>query len=106
VQTGERALVFVDMGGGKLTPRTVQLGRSGSDYIEVVSGVQPGQRVVTSAQFLIDSESNLGEAMKAMTGMGGSAPPTNGTATKESNEISSKGADMRNMPGMSPTPKR
>lgn len=106
VQTGERALVFVDRGGGKLLPRTIQLGRSGSDYIEVVSGVQAGQRVVTSAQFLIDSESNLGEAMKAMTGMGGSAPPTNGTATKESNEISSKGADMRNMPGMSPTPKR
>jgi len=106
VQTGERALVFVDMGGGKLLPRSIRLGRSGSDYIEVVSGVQAGQRVVTSAQFLIDSESNLGEAMKAMTGMGGSSPPTAATATKEANEINSKGADMRNMPGMSPTPKR
>jgi len=106
VQTGERALVFVDMGGGRLLPRTIQLGRSGSDYIEVVSGVQAGQRVVTSAQFLIDSESNLGEAMKAMTGMGGSAPPIGGTAPKEADGISSKGADMRNMPGMSPTPMR
>ncbi len=106
VQTGERALVFVDMGGGKLMPHTVQLGRSGSDYIEVVSGVQPGQRVVTSAQFLIDSESNLGEVMKAMTGMGGSVPVTTGAAAKETNEMRSKGADMRNMPGMSPTPKR
>ena len=73
--------MFVDLGGGKLMPRTVQLGRPGSDYIEIVSGVQAGQRVVTSAQFLIDSESNLGEAMKAMTGMGGSAPPATGTAT-------------------------
>ncbi|MDP9278452.1 MAG: efflux RND transporter periplasmic adaptor subunit [Gemmatimonadota bacterium] len=106
VQTGERSLVFVDLGGGKLMPRTVQLGRPGSDYIEIVSGVQAGQRVVTSAQFLIDSESNLGDAMKAMTGMGGSAPPATGTATKEANEINSKGADMRNMPGVSPTPKR
>jgi len=106
VQTGERALVFVDMGGGKLKPHTVKLGRSGSDYIEVVSGVQPGQRVVTSAQFLIDSESNLGEAVKAMTGMGGSVPVTTGAAAKETNEISSKGADTRNLPGISPMPKR
>ena len=106
VQTGERSLVFVDMGGGKLVPRTVQLGRSSSDYIEVVSGVQPGQRVVTSAQFLIDSESNLGEVMKVMTGMGSSAPVTSGAAAKETSEINGKGADMRNMPGMSPTPKR
>lgn len=69
VQTGERALVFVDMGGGQLMPHTVTLGRSGSDYIEVLSGVNAGQRVVTSPQFLIDSESNLGEAMKGMAGM-------------------------------------
>lgn len=106
VQTGERALVFVDMGGGRLMPHTVQLGRSGSDYIEVLSGVQAGQRVVTSAQFLIDSESNLGEVMKAMTGMGGSMPVTTGAAASDANEMNAKGADMRNMPGMSPTPKR
>jgi Cu(I)/Ag(I) efflux system membrane fusion protein len=67
VQTGERALVFVDMGSGQLMPHTVTLGRSGSDYIEVLSGVDAGQRVVTSAQFLIDSESNLGELMKGMS---------------------------------------
>ncbi len=106
VQTGERALVFVDMGGGKLVPHTVQLGRSGSDYIEVLSGVQAGQRVVTSAQFLIDSESNLGEVMKAMAGMGGSMPVTTGPAPAGANEMNAKGADMRNMPGMSTTPKR
>ena len=106
VQTGERALVFVEMGGGKLMPHTVQLGRSGSDYIEVLSGVQAGQRVVTSAQFLIDSESNLGEVMKAMAGMGGSMPATTQPAAAGSNEMDAKGADMRNMPGMSPPPKR
>ena len=106
VQTGERALVFVDVGGGKLAPRTVGLGRSGSDYIEVLSGVQAGQRVVTSAQFLIDSESNLGEVMKTMSGMGGSTPATTGTPATGANEIDSKGADLRRVPGMSSTPKR
>lgn len=70
VQTGEKAIVFVDMGGGRLMPHTVQLGRSGGDYIEVLSGVTRGQRVVTSAQFLIDSESNLGDLMRSMTGTG------------------------------------
>lgn len=105
VQTGERALVFVDAGGGKLVPRTVQLGRAGSDYVEVLSGVQSGQRVVTSAQFLIDSESNLGEVMKAMVGQGMSMPATPATGEKVTN-MDAKGADMRNMPGMSPPPKR
>jgi multidrug efflux pump subunit AcrA (membrane-fusion protein) len=106
VQTGERSLVFVDMGGGKLMPHTVQLGRSGSDYIEILSGLQAGQRVVTSAQFLIDSESNLGEVMKAMAGMGGSMTVTTGAPASGGNDMNAKGADMRNMPGMSPTPKR
>jgi Cu(I)/Ag(I) efflux system membrane fusion protein len=103
VQTGERALVFVDMGGGQLMPHAVTLGRSGSDYIEVLSGVDAGQRVVTSAQFLIDSESNLSELMKGMAGMG---PPPNDPAGRDAKGMSDKGADMRDMPGMSTPPKR
>lgn len=105
VQTGERSLVFVDM-GGKLMPHVVQIGRSGSDYIEVLSGVQAGQRVVTSAQFLIDSESNLGEVMKSMAGMGSPMPPTPAPVSQEAKDMNARGADMRSMPGMSPTPKR
>lgn len=95
MKTGTRSLVFVDMGAGRLMPHTVMLGRAGSDYIEILSGVQKGQRVVTSAQFLIDSESNLGDVMK---GMGDMAEPDPG--------LSSKGAAMRNMPGMSSPAKR
>lgn len=72
VQTGERAMVFVDMGGGKLMPHDVEIGRTAGDYTEILSGVEPGQRVVTSAQFLLDSESNLAEVMRGMAGMGGS----------------------------------
>lgn len=68
IRTGERNIVFVDMGGGELMPHEVETGRATSDYIEILGGVEPAQRVVTSAQFLLESESNLGEIMKAMLG--------------------------------------
>jgi Cu(I)/Ag(I) efflux system membrane fusion protein len=84
VQTGDRSYVFVDEGGGRLMPHDVRLGRKGGDYIEVLSGVSAGQRVVTSAQFLLDSESNLSEVMRSMIQQG-----TSGTADK--------GADMKGM---------
>lgn len=66
--TGDRTLVFVDMGAGALMPHEVVPGRVAGDYTEIISGVEPGQRVVTSAQFLLDSESNLAEVMKGMIG--------------------------------------
>lgn len=64
--SGERAVAFVDMGGGELMPHELELGVRGEEYVQVLDGVEPGQRVVTSAQFLLDSESNLAEVMKAM----------------------------------------
>jgi RND family efflux transporter MFP subunit len=64
--SGERAIVFADLGGGELMPHEVELGVRGGDFVQVVSGLEPGQRVVTSAQFLLDSESNLAEVMRAM----------------------------------------
>jgi Cu(I)/Ag(I) efflux system membrane fusion protein len=73
VRTGERAVVFVDMGGGTLLPHEVELGRAAGDYVEVLAGLEPGQRVVTSAQYLVDAESNLAEVMRAMMGQMGSA---------------------------------
>jgi Cu(I)/Ag(I) efflux system membrane fusion protein len=66
LRTGERSVVFVDLGGGRLMPNEIETGRSGADYIEVLSGLEPGQRVAMDAQFLIDSESNLGEVMRSM----------------------------------------
>lgn len=95
VQTGERSLVFVDIGGGKLVPHDIGVGRTSGDYTEILSGVEAGQRVVTSAQFLIDSESNLGEVMKSMIGTGGS---TNGSTT-----TSRSGSDSQTMQGMPAT---
>lgn len=73
VRTGERAIVFVNMGGGRLMPHEIELGRTTEEYTEVLAGVEPGQRVVTSAQFLLESESNLGDVMKAMMGQMGQA---------------------------------
>jgi membrane fusion protein, copper/silver efflux system len=106
VQTGERALVFVDVGSGRLNSQTVRLGRTGGDYVEVLSGLTSGQRVVTSAQFLIDSESNLSEVMKSMIGMRGQSGTMSDMAPEPPNSVNAKGADMRGMPGMPPPPKR
>jgi RND family efflux transporter MFP subunit len=63
LQTGTRSLVFVDHGGGNLEPRDIELGeRAGDDYI-VLKGLKAGERIVTSANFLIDSESQLQAAL-------------------------------------------
>ena len=70
VRTGERTLVFVDFGSGRIEPQEIEMGQSTSEYTEVLSGLEPGQRVVTSAQFLLDSESNLAEVMRSMIGQG------------------------------------
>jgi membrane fusion protein, copper/silver efflux system len=70
VRTGERTLVFVDLGGGRIEPQAIEIGRSTSEFTEVLAGLEPGQRVVTSAQFLLDSESNLAEVMRSMIGQG------------------------------------
>lgn len=66
LRTGEKTIAFVDLGGGRLSPREVDLGQAGAEYVEVLKGMDSGERVVTSAQFLLDSESNLAEVMRAM----------------------------------------
>jgi Cu(I)/Ag(I) efflux system membrane fusion protein len=63
--TGSRALVFVDKGEGKLEPRFVQLGRKYGDIYQVLEGLQDGERVVASANFLIDAESKVQGAVKS-----------------------------------------
>lgn len=62
--TGTRSVVFVDKGAGKLEPRIVQLGQQYDDRFEVKSGVTEGERVVASANFLIDAESRVQGALK------------------------------------------
>ena len=62
--TGERNVVFIDKGEGTLEPRVVQLGGKYGDIYEVQSGLQEGERVVASANFLIDAESKVQGALR------------------------------------------
>ncbi len=66
LRTGERDLVVVALGNGRFAPRQVVLGPGGDGLVQVLSGLEPGDRIVTSGQFLIDSESNLHAAIQQM----------------------------------------
>ena len=65
--TGTRSLVFVDKGEGLFEPREVTLGAKADDWYEIKSGAQEGERIVTSGNFLIDSESRLKAALQGST---------------------------------------
>ena len=67
LRSGERDVVFVVKGGGKFTPREVTLGLStDGGMVQTLAGLAPGDVVVTSGQFLLDSESKLQEAVQKM----------------------------------------
>ena len=57
-------MVFTDEGEGKFVPHEVHLGVETPNYYEILSGVTPGEDVVTSAEFLLDSEAQLQEAIQ------------------------------------------
>ena len=69
VRSGERDQVFVVREPGKFEPRDVTLGVSARGLVQVIEGVSAGETVVTSSQFLIDSESKLREATAKMLGI-------------------------------------
>lgn len=76
LRSGDRATVFVALEGGKFDPREVVLGpRDSSARYQVLKGLSPGEKVVTSAQFMFDSESQLREAIQKMQGADGSSRP-------------------------------
>jgi multidrug efflux pump subunit AcrA (membrane-fusion protein) len=66
LRTGQRSVVVVDLGEGRFSPREITLGHQSGEYVEVLEGLEAGERVITSAQFLIDSEANLQEAIQKM----------------------------------------
>jgi len=67
IRSGKRNVAIVSIGDGKFQPRDIQLGVEADGYYEVLDGLRAGMRIVTSAQFLIDSESNLKAAVQGMT---------------------------------------
>ena len=75
LQTGARAIAFVNHGNGNLEPRIVQTGPRLDDSIVILSGLKAGEQVVSSANFLVDSEAQLQAAM----GTFAPAPPQPGT---------------------------
>jgi multidrug efflux pump subunit AcrA (membrane-fusion protein) len=78
LRSGEKTTVFVALDGGKFDPRTVTLGpQAENDTYQVISGLKEGERIVTSGQFMLDSESQLREAIQKMLNpnkSGASAP--------------------------------
>ncbi|MBK8324878.1 MAG: efflux RND transporter periplasmic adaptor subunit [Betaproteobacteria bacterium] len=67
IRSGTKDVVFIALGDGKFSPREVQLGAHNGSEVEVRSGLEAGQQVVTRANFLVDSESQLRASLAAMT---------------------------------------
>jgi multidrug efflux pump subunit AcrA (membrane-fusion protein)/rubrerythrin len=74
LRSGEKNTVFIALEGGRFEPRTVTLGpQAENNTYQVLSGLNEGDRVVTSGQFLLDSESQLREAIQKMSGQSAAA---------------------------------
>jgi RND family efflux transporter MFP subunit len=107
LDAGERKTVFVDRGNGYFEPRQVKTGERNGDRIQILSGLNGDERVVTSGNFLIDSESQMKAAASGMGGMAGMPGMTNTPVKPEtpanqpkapSGKSDAKG--MADMPGM------
>ena len=79
IDSGNRQVVLIDKGEGRFEPRAVKLGMRGDGVIEITEGLQAGEKIVVSANFLIDAESNLKAALAGFS----STPPASGPAPSE-----------------------
>jgi RND family efflux transporter MFP subunit len=107
LNAGERQTVFVDRGNGYFEPRQVKTGEREGDRIQILSGLSKGDRIVTSGNFLVDSESQMKAAASGMGGMAGMPGMTNKPAQPETPANKPKAPpaqpdsdDMDDMPGM------
>jgi len=71
LDSGTKQLIFIDKGQGTFEPRDVKVGARVDGYTEILAGLSAGEKVVTSANFLIDSESQLKAAIGGMGSMPG-----------------------------------
>ena len=74
LNNGARQVVLVELGGGRYEPRSVKLGMQSDQYVQVLEGLNAGEKVVTSANFLIDAESNLKAALSGFSGQDMATP--------------------------------
>jgi RND family efflux transporter MFP subunit len=104
LNAGERKTVFVDRGNGFFEPRQVTTGERDGNRIQILSGLTGGERIVTSGNFLIDSESQMKAAAAGMGGMAGMPGMTNEpmkTPKGQEGKPADKGMPiMPDMPGM------
>lgn len=68
IRSGERNIAVISLGGGYFEPREVKLGVESDGLVQILEGVQEGEKIVVSSQFLIDSESNLKAAIQQISG--------------------------------------
>ncbi len=114
LNAGERKTVFIDRGNGYFEPRQVKTGEREGDRIQILSGLTGGERVVTSGNFLIDSESQMKAAASGMGGMAGMPGMTNEPAKPQQPQqpttqpkappAKSDAKGMADMPGMAKEP--
>jgi Cu(I)/Ag(I) efflux system membrane fusion protein len=71
IESGQKQIVFLHHGGGRLEPRLIRTGVKTGELSEVLEGLKEGEHIVTSANFLIDSESRLKAVVEGMGGMPG-----------------------------------
>jgi membrane fusion protein, copper/silver efflux system len=94
--TGTKDIVFVNRGDGRFLPREVKVGLRGDSLVEIVDGLKPGEEIVASATFLLDSESNLAAAIQGIMLQMGMGLDMGGMETGKRDA----GSGMRGMPGM------
>jgi Cu(I)/Ag(I) efflux system membrane fusion protein len=75
IHTGQRSVVVRALDGGRFQPVEVSVGREFGDWIEITRGLAPGERVVVSGQFLLDSEANLRAAFERLAAPSSESAP-------------------------------
>lgn len=84
IRSGSKAQVFIVRGQGKFEPRVVELGVESDGKVIILNGIKAGDEVVTSAQFLVDSESKLQEATsKILDSINAGSSAKNNSASKQ-----------------------
>jgi RND family efflux transporter MFP subunit len=106
LRSGQKNTVFIALPGGKFEARTVALGLQAQDDMDqALGGLNEGERVVTSGQFMLDSESQLREAIQKMSGSPGAAAETPAAfATNETGQVLSTNAEKEPVVYVCPMP--
>jgi len=98
IRSGRNNLVILSLGDGRFRPQNIVLGNYSEGYYQVLNGLKEGDEIVTSAQFLIDSESNLRTAVNQFTTDKQSAPMP--SEDKKPSEMNMPNDNMKNKPTM------